>query len=113
MVNLDLLDGISFQKGCYVGQEIVARTQNLGRIKRRMFRLRCEDAPDSAAGGALFSPDGKAGEIVDAQKADGGTEIAAVIRLSEMGKPLYADENRDRELRLLDLPYRIPEQNPD
>ena len=42
MLNLDLLDGISFTKGCYVGQEIVARTQNLGRIKRRMYRFRAE-----------------------------------------------------------------------
>ncbi len=40
MLNLDLIDGISFTKGCYTGQEIVARTQHLGRIKRRMFRLR-------------------------------------------------------------------------
>ncbi len=39
MLNLDLIDGISFTKGCYTGQEIVARTQHLGRIKRRMFRL--------------------------------------------------------------------------
>ena len=37
-LNLDLLNGISFSKGCYTGQEIVARTQNLGRIKRRTFR---------------------------------------------------------------------------
>ena len=40
MLNLDLLDGISFSKGCYTGQEIIARTQHLGRIKRRLFRLR-------------------------------------------------------------------------
>ncbi len=39
MLNLDLLDGISFTKGCYTGQEIIARTQHLGRIKRRLFRL--------------------------------------------------------------------------
>ena len=39
MLNLDLLDGISFSKGCYTGQEIIARTQHLGRIKRRLFRL--------------------------------------------------------------------------
>ena len=39
MLNLDLLDGISFSKGCYTGQEIIARTQHLGRIKRRLYRL--------------------------------------------------------------------------
>ena len=40
MLNLDLLDAISFTKGCYTGQEIVARTQHLGRIKRRTLRYR-------------------------------------------------------------------------
>ena len=39
MLNLDRLDGISFTKGCYTGQEIIARTQHLGRIKRRLYRL--------------------------------------------------------------------------
>ena len=36
MLNLDLLDGISFNKGCYTGQEIIARTHYLGRVKRRL-----------------------------------------------------------------------------
>jgi folate-binding protein YgfZ len=112
MVNLDLLDAISFAKGCYVGQEIVARTQNLGRIKRRMFRLQCDGAPDTGPGAALFSPDGKAGQIVDAAKSDDGTEMSAVIRLSEIGKRLYADDASRHELRLLDLPYPIPELQP-
>jgi len=112
MVNLDLLDAISFAKGCYVGQEIVARTQNLGRIKRRMFRLQCDGAPDTGPGAALFSPDGKAGQIVDAAESDDGTEMSAVIRLSEIGKRLYADDASRHELRLLDLPYPIPELKP-
>ena len=48
MLNLDLLDGISFTKGCYTGQEIVARTQHLGRIKRRTFRYRLAAGPAPA-----------------------------------------------------------------
>jgi len=44
MLNLDLIGGISFSKGCYTGQEIIARTQHLGRIKRRMSRLRLPSA---------------------------------------------------------------------
>ena len=38
MLNLDLIGGVSFSKGCYVGQEVVARAQHLGRLKRRMLR---------------------------------------------------------------------------
>ena len=39
MINLDLINGISFNKGCYTGQEIVARVQHRGEIKRRMFHI--------------------------------------------------------------------------
>ena len=48
MLNLDLLDGVSFRKGCYTGQEIVARTHYLGRVKRRMqcFGYRADAPPD-------------------------------------------------------------------
>ena len=41
MLNLDLLGGVSFEKGCYTGQEIIARTHFRGAIKRRMFRFEC------------------------------------------------------------------------
>ncbi len=57
MLNLDLIDGISFTKGCFTGQEIVARTQHLGRIKRRMFRLRLPQG-SWTVGQALSSPTG-------------------------------------------------------
>ena len=67
MVNLDLLGGISFSKGCYVGQEVVARTQNLGRIKRRMFRFALQGNEPVAAGEPLVDADGdKVGTVVTA-----------------------------------------------
>ena len=56
MLNLDLIGGISFSKGCYTGQEIVARTQNLGRIKRRTFRYRVDgDTPPASSRGRCTS----------------------------------------------------------
>ena len=63
MVNLDLCAGISFSKGCYVGQEIVARTQNLGRIKRRMFGYEAPAATPCAPGDPVVSSG--AGEGMD------------------------------------------------
>ena len=54
MLNLDLIGGVSFSKGCYVGQEIVARSQHLGRIKRRMLRyVGPADAVDAARASPL------------------------------------------------------------
>jgi folate-binding protein YgfZ len=89
MLNLDLLGAISFTKGCYTGQEIVARTQNLGRIKRRMFRYR---TPDPAAvpesGEPLTLLDAKVGEVVRAAPAASGAELLAVVNLEARDEPL-------------------------
>ena len=64
MLNLDLLDAISFSKGCYTGQEIVARTQHLGRIKRRLFRVDLAQAGPEI-GAVLKLPDGRSGRIAE------------------------------------------------
>ena len=53
MLNLDRLDGVSFTKGCYPGQEIVARTRYLGRVKRRLYAGRCETAERVPVGATL------------------------------------------------------------
>jgi folate-binding protein YgfZ len=83
MLNLDLIDGISFSKGCYTGQEIIARAQHLGRIKRRMFRLRL--APrDWSIGGPVKLADGRAGRLTELAPTDGHFEALAVLN-SEVG----------------------------
>lgn len=73
MLNLDWLGAISFDKGCYTGQEVVARTQNLGESKRRLKRYRC-DAPDIAIGDKLSDGGRDVGTVVNVQ----GTELLAV-----------------------------------
>ena len=91
MVNLDALGGISFQKGCYPGQEIVARTQYLGKIKRRMYlaNVRPETCdPPIEAGDELFSADlgeQSAGMVVNpASSSNGGIDLLAVIQASSV-----------------------------
>jgi folate-binding protein YgfZ len=80
MLNLDLIDGISFSKGCYTGQEIIARTQHLGRIKRRMLRLRL--APrEWSIGGPVKLADGRSGRLTELAPADGHVEALAVLNL--------------------------------
>jgi folate-binding protein YgfZ len=78
MLNLDLIDGISFSKGCYTGQEIIARTQHLGRIKRRMHRLQLPDA-EWRIGQSLRLGDGRSGRLVEAIRSASGFEALAVL----------------------------------
>jgi folate-binding protein YgfZ len=73
MLNLDKQGAISFNKGCYTGQEVVARTENLGESKRRLMRCRC-DGPDISVGDKLSDGERDVGTVVNVS----GTEILAV-----------------------------------
>jgi folate-binding protein YgfZ len=84
MLNLDLLDAISFTKGCYTGQEIIARTQHLGRIKRRMSRLRLP-AGSWSIGQPLRLADGRTGRITEVVRVGEGFEALAVLSLRDAG----------------------------
>lgn len=101
MLNLDLLGGVSFEKGCYTGQEIIARTHFRGAIKRRMFRCACA-SPPPAPGVRVLAGDQHAGDVVDAAATDTGCELLAVINLSQKEAALEAGGVR---LQLLSLPY--------
>ncbi len=79
MLNLDLLDGISFTKGCFTGQEIIARTQHLGRIKRRLFRVRLP-AGAWSVGETLRLADGRSGRLTELAR-DQGTAYEALVVL--------------------------------
>jgi tRNA-modifying protein YgfZ len=80
MLNLDLLDGISFTKGCYTGQEIIARTQHLGRIKRRLARLSLPSGTWKV-GQALRLADGRQGRLTEVIESRGRTEALAVLSM--------------------------------
>lgn len=82
MADFEKIGGVSFHKGCYPGQEIVARTQYLGKVKRHLFRVK--SPVPAKAGDDLFSPDNldqACGKIVSAAPApDGGFAALAVIQ---------------------------------
>lgn len=107
MLNLDLLDGISFEKGCYTGQEIIARTHYRGAIKRRMFRMRGACEPP-LPGIRLLAGDQHAGDVVDAIPSEGGCELLAVISLGQLGSSIELETQRGAPLERLPLPYEIP-----
>jgi folate-binding protein YgfZ len=80
MLNLDLIDGISFTKGCYTGQEIIARTQHLGRIKRRTFILELP-AGSYRPGDALALNDGRTARLVEVVNQATAARALAVLNL--------------------------------
>jgi folate-binding protein YgfZ len=110
--NWDILRGIDFQKGCYTGQEIIARTQYLGRLKERAFLFHAT-ADGIPPGERLFSAafgDQPCGTVVNAAAAPaGGCDLIAVLQLA-------AAESGDTRLGAPDgpmlaplpLPYAIP-----
>jgi tRNA-modifying protein YgfZ len=84
MANLEQLGAVSFDKGCYPGQEIVARAQYRGEVKRRLFRLHADDTRP-AAGQPIFEParDTPCGTVVQAAAAPGGGfDLLAVVATS-------------------------------
>jgi folate-binding protein YgfZ len=119
MVNLDLLGGVNFKKGCYPGQEIVARMQYLGKLKRRMYLAHLGNPahPDSSdipqAGDELFSADmeGQAsGMIVNAAAAPaGGYDVLATVQITSRETQAVHWKSLQREaLQFLPLPYPLP-----
>lgn len=108
MVNLDLVDAVSFTKGCYVGQEIVARTHYRGRIKRRMLRFSSTGSPPPA-GAPIHGDRGEVGQVVSAAAVDTGCELLGVVYLDDLTGRLWLGESGNQGLRVEALPYAIPE----
>jgi folate-binding protein YgfZ len=113
MVNLEIVGGVNFKKGCYPGQEIVARMQYLGKLKQRMYRTHAAAEFAPLPGDAIYAPDfpgQSAGTVVDAQPApDDGYDILAVIQISSAtAGELHLGNETGPRLALHSLPYSFP-----
>jgi folate-binding protein YgfZ len=111
MTNQDLLGGLSFTKGCYPGQEIVARTKYLGKVKRRTYRARI-DANCPAPGTDLYSPDlpdQSCGKVIEAAPGPaGGCEfLASMLMASAEGGDIHVGAADGPRLAFLPLPYAL------
>jgi hypothetical protein len=106
MLNLDLLGGISFTKGCYTGQEIIARTHYRGAIKRRMFRYAAACSPPTP-GTRILEADQHAGDVVDAIATERGCELLAVMQLGKKDGDIRLEVSGEASLRRMDLPYVV------
>ncbi len=111
MLNLHRLGGVSFTKGCYPGQEVVARMHYLGRLKRRMFHA-WAPAPSAAPGEDIRDGEGQAqGRVVRAAPVpEGGTALLAVLSLAavDAGTPFLLPGGEPLNLR--ELPYPVDDR---
>lgn len=85
MLNLDALGAVAYDKGCYPGQEVIARTHNLGSVKRRLARFTGRGARVPQPGDAVIDAEGdEVGEIVRAAASGDGFEVLSVVRLAAL-----------------------------
>ena len=112
MANMDLINGISFTKGCYTGQEIVARMHYLGKLKKRCFRVHIETDTKPLNGETLFAEDARAGQntgaiIMSAASPEGGYEALAVIQLADAESRLHLHNAEGPLVTVGELPYGL------
>lgn len=112
MINFEVLGGVSFKKGCYPGQEIVARSQYRGTLKRRLQVFETDAA--ATIGQEIFhsaDPEQPAGVVAGSGTRDGRTAIAAEIKLAALeGGSLHLGSASGAVLQPRALPYEIPPQ---
>lgn len=110
MLNLDAIGGISFKKGCYTGQEIVARTHYLGKVKRRTQIAHIGSPQPPQAGDDIVTAAGgeAAGKIVRSAAAPtGGYDVLTEVRLESLTEPLNW---QGHVLTFKPLPYQLPDK---
>jgi folate-binding Fe-S cluster repair protein YgfZ len=117
MANFELIGGVNFKKGCYTGQEIVARTQYRGILKRRMVLAHINATSSPKPGEKLFSNafgDQAAGEVANVAPApEGGFDMLVVAQIGAI-----ADNNLKYgaidgpDVAIVPLPYALPATQP-
>jgi folate-binding protein YgfZ len=115
MANMDLINGVSFEKGCYTGQEIVARTHYLGKQKRRTYRIKIISDEAPKAGDQLAtdtSTDNQyTGTLVNVyQTAKNEYEALAVIQIAAVESEQLKLKDANAEITVLELPYSLEEK---
>lgn len=106
MLNLGLVGGISFSKGCYTGQEIVARMQYLGKMKRHMYRLDVKGTTIQP-GDDVYTKDAKSpiGTVINCVTINGSCQALAVLEDKHLDSPLFIGSDLSTSAELLSLPY--------
>ena len=109
MLNLDVIGAIAFDKGCYTGQEVIARAHYRGRVKRRLQRFVTRVPRSLAPGDAAQLADGRPLKVVRAVRLpDGRSEFLAVAPVAAGETAAAADSDRI-DAEPLALPYPLPD----
>ena len=87
-LNLDLIDAINFKKGCYTGQEIVARTHYLGKVKRRMYQANLESDEVLEYGEEIYLNNEIVGHIVNFSKGNTAYKLLVELKVEADNKPI-------------------------
>ena len=101
-LNLDLINAISFKKGCYTGQEIIARTHYLGKIKKRMFAGKCASSDELNYGDEVFSKNDVIGFVIDYMRDSSTSYLLMELRVDTKIDSLKV---KDMKIELLKSPY--------
>jgi folate-binding protein YgfZ len=113
MINFELVGGVNFKKGCYPGQEIVARSQYLGKTKRRTLLAFCNDSkePAASAGMEVFSsadPDQPCGMVVNAEAgSDGRMACLVELKMEALAASVHLSSVNGPALEFGELPYAL------
>ena len=112
MLNFIAIDGVDFQKGCYPGQEVVARLNYLGKTKRRMYHLLIETDKVPSCNDAIVNAEGtEVGKILNAvANPDDLVECLAVLKIADADKAMFLTEASGASVTMMDLPYAVDEQ---
>ena len=99
VLNMEILNGISYKKGCYTGQEIVARTHYLGKIKKRIFSIETE-SESMKYGDVIHNIDSESiGEVISNTQDVQSLNIAlAILRLDSLDKELYVNNGKIKKI---------------
>tara|TARA_B110000014_G_scaffold235592_1_gene200240 strand:- start:197 stop:1186 length:990 start_codon:yes stop_codon:yes gene_type:complete len=96
MVSLDILNGVSFSKGCYPGQEIVARTHYLGKAKKSLYEISINSEQDIKLSDNIFDKEknNAVGDIINISKSSNKTySCLTVLRKESINKKLFVNNN--------------------
>ena len=109
MTNMELIEGVSFSKGCYPGQEVVARLHYLGNANRRMFQFSCHSDKDLTTGEDIVSTlsDKAIGKVLSVEKTSEQDWIGlAVLRIENIQEDGL--QCKDSRITITSLPYNVP-----
>ncbi|WP_328184878.1 CAF17-like 4Fe-4S cluster assembly/insertion protein YgfZ [Marinobacter sp. OP 3.4] len=110
MLNWQHLDGIHFKKGCYTGQEVIARMHFLGQLKKSVYRLSAPGDEAPAPGSGIVANGKAVGEVVRSVSLDDDSvQLLAVIKHAAADAELHL-ETSGQPLTILPLPYAVPER---